>query len=308
MVKRGCTVIQTEGDADVDITKAAVNSALEHSTTLIGEDTDLLILLLHFADANGRPLYFKSDNQSRGIPKVYDINKLKTHFGSEFCTQLLFLHAFTGCDSTSRIYGVSKKSVFQKLVKHESVLHSCAIEFTTPHKNPADLVGLGIQAMAVIFGGNSTMSLASLRYQTLMKKVIAAKSFVKPERLPPTESSTKFHCLRVYYQIMTWMGMAGGMHPDNWGWKLDGNELLPVMCDMNAAPDTLLKVIHCSCTTSCSGKRCSCRKYGLPCSFVCGPCQVTHCDNSKMSYRTLMRTNDFLYPLLRHYILCLVNV
>ena len=117
MVLRGCTVFQAEGDAHVYITKAAVNSAQEHSTTLIGEDTDLLILLVHFADANGKPLYFKSDNQSRGIPKVYYINNLKSIFGSELCTQLLFLHAFTGSDSTLRIYGVGKKSVFQKLVK-----------------------------------------------------------------------------------------------------------------------------------------------------------------------------------------------
>jgi hypothetical protein len=289
MVNRGCTVIQTEGDADVVIAKTAVNSALEHPTTLIGEDTDLLILLLHFSDADGKPLYFKSDNQSRNIPKVYFINRLKSHFGSEFCTQMLFLHAFTGSDSTSRIYGVGKKTVFQKLLKHESVLYSCANEFTTPHKNPADLVSLGIQAMAVIFGGNSTISLAALRYQILTKKVTSAKSFVKPERLPPTESSTKYHCMRSYYQIMTWMGMAGEMNPENWGWKLVNDELVPIMCNMNAAPDCLLKIIHCSCTTGCGGKRCSCRRYGLPCSFVCGSCQVTHCDNS---YDVLQNNDD----------------
>ena len=43
----GCMIIQAEGDADVDIAKAAVNIANAHSTTLIVEDTDLLILLLH---------------------------------------------------------------------------------------------------------------------------------------------------------------------------------------------------------------------------------------------------------------------
>ena len=38
----GCTVIQAKGDADVDITKAAVDTVYSHSTTLIGGHTDFL--------------------------------------------------------------------------------------------------------------------------------------------------------------------------------------------------------------------------------------------------------------------------
>ena len=44
--KMGCTAIQADGDAEVDIAKAAVTSARTHSTMLIGEDTDLSILIL----------------------------------------------------------------------------------------------------------------------------------------------------------------------------------------------------------------------------------------------------------------------
>ena len=54
----GCTVFQAKGDADVDITKAVIYSTGEHSTTLIGIDTDLLALLLHFAEFDGKPLLF----------------------------------------------------------------------------------------------------------------------------------------------------------------------------------------------------------------------------------------------------------
>ncbi|KAJ8893546.1 hypothetical protein PR048_006144 [Dryococelus australis] len=175
MVMRGCKAFQAEGDTDVHITKAAVNSAQGNSTILIGEDTDLLVLLLHYAEVNSKPLYFKSDNQSRGIRKVFNINNLKSILGSELCIQLLFLHAFTGCDSTPHIYGVGKKTVFQKLLNCDRVLHSCASAFTLPGKNPADIISLGSQAMAVIFGDNSTSSLAALRCQTLTKKVVTAK-------------------------------------------------------------------------------------------------------------------------------------
>ena len=47
---RGCEVIHAHGDADVDIVKAATASAKRRDTTLVGEDTDLLILLLHYAE------------------------------------------------------------------------------------------------------------------------------------------------------------------------------------------------------------------------------------------------------------------
>ncbi|KAJ8890060.1 hypothetical protein PR048_009566 [Dryococelus australis] len=215
MLMFGCKVFQAEGDTDVDITRAAVISAQENSTTLIGEDTNLLVLLLHYAELYGKPLYFKSDNQSRCIPKVFNINNLKSILGSELCIHLFFLHAFTGCDSISRIYGVSKKTVLPKLLNGDRVLHSCVSAFTLPGKNSADIISLGSQAMAVIFGAKSTSSLATLRYQTLMKKVVTAKSFVHPERLPPTESSTKFHCLRVDYQTMMWTSRAREMNPVN---------------------------------------------------------------------------------------------
>ena len=107
---RGCNEINVPGDADVDIVKTAVDSSHQHSTTLIDEDTDLLILLLHYADTvpDIKDLYFLSDKTC--AIKVHDINRLKAIIGPDICSQLLFIRAFTGCDSTSRIFGIGKKT------------------------------------------------------------------------------------------------------------------------------------------------------------------------------------------------------
>ena len=68
-------------------------------------------------------LYFRSDkSKSHGNFTVYDINRLKEFLGQDICSQLLFIHAVTGCDSTSRIFGVGKKNAFRKLLKGDSVL------------------------------------------------------------------------------------------------------------------------------------------------------------------------------------------
>ena len=57
----------------------------------------------------------------------YNINLLKETLGDDVCHELLFIHAYLGCDSTSRIFGIGKKSAFQKLVKSDPVIKSCAI-------------------------------------------------------------------------------------------------------------------------------------------------------------------------------------
>ena len=57
--------------------------------------------------------------------------------------------------------------------------------------------------MAVLFGGNDTDSLATMRYNIFSKKVVSATSFVSPERLPPTESATKLH-------FRSWSGQERG--------------------------------------------------------------------------------------------------
>ena len=168
------------------------------------------------------------------------------------CSQFMFIHAMTGSDRTSRIFGVGKKTAFQKLAKGDPVLRSCAIAFTIPNQRTEVIDNLGCQAMAVLFGGNDTDSLATMRYNIFSKKVVSASSCVSPERLPPTESATK-----LYFRA----GKEEGMDPRNRAWNLQYNRLVPVMSTMNAAPDNLLKIIHGNCSTACKTLRCSCRRY-----------------------------------------------
>ena len=107
--KRGCTVDNAPGDADVLIIKAVVVKSLQHSTTLIGEDTDLLVLLLYYAHDMNKGFYLRSNkSKPQGNFTVYDISHLKEFLKQGICSQLLFIHVVTGCDLTSRIFGVGK--------------------------------------------------------------------------------------------------------------------------------------------------------------------------------------------------------
>ena len=84
----GCRTLQAEGDADVLIVKTAVDSAVTHPTVLVGDDTDLLVLLCYHTKADGNDLYFrpepKANSSSREI-RVWNMLKVKAEFGQEVC-------------------------------------------------------------------------------------------------------------------------------------------------------------------------------------------------------------------------------
>ena len=88
LLEKGCEVINAPGDADIQIVKAAVLSSLTRSTTLIGEDTDMLVLLLHYMQQANTDLYVRSDKAN--ADKLYHINKLKIVLGEELGSRLIF--------------------------------------------------------------------------------------------------------------------------------------------------------------------------------------------------------------------------
>ena len=133
MQQKGCDVIQAKGDADVDIAKAAINISALRPTTLIGEDTDLLVLLLFHADVSKcTELYFLSDKVKS---HVYNIKVLKQVLGKAVCNDLLFLHAFTGCDSVSRVFGIGKKYGFKQIIKREKTMRGFSELFSIPNQS-----------------------------------------------------------------------------------------------------------------------------------------------------------------------------
>ena len=87
------------------------------------------------------------------------------------------------------------------------------------------------------------------------------------------------------------MGMADGMEVTEWGWNCQDNNQIPVMLDSIPAPEALLKMIHCNCSTGYSSLRCS-RKHGLNCSQACGRCQDDNCGNMKKGIASDDETAD----------------
>ena len=107
----------------------------------------------------------------------------------------------------------------------------------------------------------------------------ATRTKVELENLPPTESATYYHALRVHLQVAQWKHLdLTCLNPLDWGQTLQNNYVAPVKTDLLAAPDWLLQVVRCKCKTTtkpaCSTLIYSCRKNGFTCVAACGNCLV----------------------------------
>ena len=95
----------------------------------------------------------------------------------------------------------------------------------------------------ILYGGKNGQSLNNLRYCKYTDVITSNK------KLPPTERVAYYHNLRVYLQIQVWERLSirdDDLEPQQWGWRLDGSVLIPIMTDIDAAPESLLKFMQCN--------------------------------------------------------------
>ena len=79
----GCYLIICDGDADLVIVKTGISLASKSTVTIIGEDADLLALLLHHAKDSNFKLCFRSDKASKKniMPRTFDIGLYREILG-----------------------------------------------------------------------------------------------------------------------------------------------------------------------------------------------------------------------------------
>ena len=100
---------------------------------------------------------------------MYDIHAMKTELGPEFCPYLLFIQAFTGSGTTSRIFTVGKQTVFGKLM--DPTIINATKNFTTPGLDKNLIWEHALKAMVIVCGGKLNVGLMQLRYNVLVNKI-----------------------------------------------------------------------------------------------------------------------------------------
>lgn len=105
LIENNILVHKAEDDADTLIVKTAINQI--GTTAIISEDTDVLVLLVALCP-DGKEIYFLKKGTNKMQQKTYSSRNLDKNFRN--CKKnILFIHAFTGCDTTSSFFLREKK-------------------------------------------------------------------------------------------------------------------------------------------------------------------------------------------------------
>ena len=139
----------------------------------------------------------------------------------------------------------------------------------------------GEKAIVCLYGGKPCERLIDVRSRKFKEKVLTSASAVEVKTLPPTPSAALYHSLRVFLQVRIWMDVGDNLEPTEWGWEQKNDTFVPKKTDDPVAPEYLLKVLRCSCTSNCGTKKCSCKRYGLECTNACKHCNGLLCWNSQ---------------------------
>lgn len=276
LTSEGFTVKQASEDADTLIVNTAIEESFKtDSVTIVGEDVDLLVILTALAGSNNN-IHFLKQGKGNTENKLYTQSSMK--YGSVIKDNILFLHAFSGADTTSAFYKKGKLKFVNLLEKHEELQELAAV-FKKPHADPTEIAEAGKAFILQLYGNKECKSLGDLRYQCFVKTL--SRSTFTLSSLPPTDAAARFHSLRTYLQVQKWLGID--LPPTDWGWKKTENGLAPIATNKDPAPPDLLNIISCKCLKGCMTATCSCRKSGLKCSEICASCKGLSCSNSDVS-------------------------
>ena len=270
-----------EGDADVVIVHKVLQLAQEYKEVFVqAEDTDILILLLYHLQE--KTTVFMVTRQ-----RTIAIHSLHQSLGKELCKSLLFVHAMSGCDTTSAFFGMGKLKTMNILTSSAEVRQQMKL-FGDISADKETIGNVGEKFVVSLYGGgwDKNMTLNMIRYLN----VISPK-YVPVERMPPTGRACHFHSLRVHHQVSTWKHLSTVLKKEEYGFNIENGSVVPVITDIEPAPPDLLQDIRCSCkSTKRQCVSCSCARKGMPCSIHC-KCSA-QCENRPKLFECFQDTVD----------------
>lgn len=264
---------QAESDADKLIVDTAI-SLESKNVVVVSEDIDVLVVLTALAPTD-RKIYFLKPSRGKVNQQIFSSKSLEKSLPA--CKEhILFLHAFTGCDTTSAFYNKGKIK-FAKNFEKRNNLHNSAAVFKNVNEDANNIFQAGITCILGLYGASANITdLNTFRFNSFIKAT-AKDTSVLLSSLPPTSDAAFEHLKRVYLQIQIWLG--NDLIIENWGWNYSNNIYHPITMNQLPAPENLLKMLFCNCKKGC-GAACGCRKSGLYCSVACLQCNDDSCLNT----------------------------
>ena len=260
----------THEEADTKILLHAVDTAVYGATeiNIHSPDTDVFTLSLRrYPELCAETNFITGTGQNHRVIKLRPIVQ---SLGSAKNAALPALHAMSGADNTGSFAGKGKATRWKVFQEADQELITALTNLGTTEHPSADTMTAVERLICQLYVRNTLIStVKDLRWWLFRKKQ------AQSERLPPTQAALRETIMRAHYQVMVWNSDTVPapylLSPQNYGWRLDGDQWLPVMTTLPPAPEAVIHLVKCSCVKDrCSSNRCQCRKAGLNCTDLCG--------------------------------------
>ncbi|CAB4038033.1 Hypothetical predicted protein, partial [Paramuricea clavata] len=99
-------------EADTRMLCHALHASTNYPSVIIkSPDTDVFFIALNASSVIPSNVYFETVNQKN--LRIISLDKVRLHYGPQWCSAFVGLHSFTGCDSISSFYGKGKATALK---------------------------------------------------------------------------------------------------------------------------------------------------------------------------------------------------
>ena len=176
----GHYVYQSDDDADIMVAKRALtllNS--DHNTVVVSDDTDILVLLIHYCDGHDllRDIYFLSYARKKSKTGLQMLRIIMESIGQKIVKNILLLHAWNGCDTTSATFGQGKVALLKHAKSKEDIRSISQLFYAT--NATAEKISTASQKLFVLTYGGKDENLYELRIATCLQSPLPILVFDK---------------------------------------------------------------------------------------------------------------------------------
>jgi len=258
----------SQEEADTRLILHSLDAVRRGATELYiqSPDTDVFVLAIHRYHQLCRNTYFVTGVGNK--KRVISLGPIVNALGDAKAEAFPGFHAFSGADVTGRFAGKGKLTCWQALSRCSMEVVSAFAALGTSEKLEVDTERAIETFVCQLYEpGSTVVDVGDLRWKLFTKKQLEA------QKLPPTRGALHEAIARAHYQAMVWR-QDNIPHPQlppatTYGWKEEGDTLVPVPTRDPPAPATVTHLINCGCKKTSCTSHCSCRSQGLNCSEMC---------------------------------------
>ena len=185
LTENNILVKHSSGDVDYLIALTALEKLKSSNVVCITDDTNVLVLLLHYAESSQFNIYLEASRSTATRPQ-WNVLQTKSVVGKAVVSCLIFIHAFLRCDTVSTIYLKGKTALISKVGN----IKEFTSNFYKNNVSASEISEMSEKVMLVLYGNSQYETLNELRKFQYNLKVATSKNVVQARALPPTYNAT----------------------------------------------------------------------------------------------------------------------